>query len=559
METTDKQQVEILINTLTKYGVTDAVVSPGSRSTPIVIAISRQKSIKSHVVLDERTAAFLALGISQQSGQAVALICTSGTAPLNYAPAIAEAYYQHIPLLVITADRPTDAVNQGQSQTINQQGIYTNYIKYACQLPQDIATATDKRYTIRQVNQAIISAVTHPKAPVHINVPLAEPLANVIEVESCDVDTIEYIATNKYLPNYAVARVASNISNSQRVMVLISMSNPDAELSAELQILSQLPQVTILTESISNIDVPEAINTIDQTLSVLTPEEQVTLAPQTVITYGGDIISKNIRKYIKDSNPQTHIHIKDGNELQDTFGVLTTQIDITPSTLFSQILPHIKPSTSTYKANWQEAANRAKDIKAKYIATAPWSDLKAFANIIPAIPKGVNLQLSSGTTIRYAQLFDNRAVSKTNSNRGVNGIEGALSTAIGAAIATPKTETLLITGDMSFQYDSNALSLQNIPNNLKVIVIKNGGGGIFRYLEGTSKLPELEEYYETVQDVDIEQRSKLYGFTYIQATTETQLIAALKTLFASPQKTILEVVTPRTQNADILRTYFKQK
>ena len=183
--------------------------------------------------------------------------------------------------------------------------------------------------------------------------------------------------------------------------------------------------------------------------------------------------------------------------------------------------------------------------------------MKAFSIILPSIPRETYLQLSNGTPIRYAQLFDNYSCLKSTSNRGVSGIDGATSTAIGAACGTDKP-VLLITGDMGFQYDSNALSIADVPNNIKIIVMKNGGGGIFRFLPGTSALPELEKYFECVTDVKVKQLAEAYSFYFYSVTSEEELKSLLPQFFASPHKAIMEVVTPRTENDKILRNYFKE-
>lgn len=244
--------------------------------------------------------------------------------------------------------------------------------------------------------------------------------------------------------------------------------------------------------------------------------------------------------------------------LVDTFQTLTHQIDTTPACFFQQMARRtVAKIGAKYSAIWHELQEQAETEKRKYVETAPWSDLKAFSMLLPAIPEGTALQLSNGTPVRYAQLFDNHQYSTVNSNRGVSGIDGAVSTAAGASVANPGKTTLLITGDMGFMYDSNGLSISDIPSTLKIIVMKNGGGNIFRFLAGTSTLPELETYFETEQDVNVKGLAQINGFEYFEAYDEVSLEKTMTVFFNTRAKALLEIRTPRTENDKILRNYFK--
>lgn len=556
--TTDKKQVRILLEILSRKGIKDFVISPGSRNTPLIIGAARNENFRKHVVLDERCAAFTGLGIAQQSGKPVALICTSGTAVLNYAPAVAEACYQQQPLIILTADRPPEVIDQDDTQTLRQHDIYRNYIKYTVTLPVEINKPEDEYYVVREVNQAVNAAMRPPYGPVHINIPLREPLSGTAAAtESPRI--IESVQPQKTLAEKTLAELSRTISESPKIMLLASFGQYDKELSDALARLARYPQVVLMTESISNIHAAGAIKTIDKVLTAIPNGEEPTYAPDILITFGGSLVSKMIKRFIKTYPPREHWNINQSAALIDTFQALTRQIDTSSPYFFKQIAGRaVANSCSNYSALWHEMEEKAEKEKNTYVETVPWSDLKAFSILMPAIPAGTALQLSNGTPVRYAQLFRCDQYATVNSNRGVSGIDGAVSTAAGAAIATPGRTTLLITGDMGFLYDSNGLTIADIPPTLKIIVMKNGGGNIFRFLPGTSALPELEHYFETVQDVKVKELAQINGFEYFEADNEGSLQKAIPRFFESPTKALLEIRTPRVENDKILRNYFKQ-
>lgn len=555
--TTDKKQVRILLEILSRKGVDEFVVSPGSRNTPLIIGVARQSKFKKHVVLDERCAAFMALGIAQQTRKPAALICTSGTAVLNYAPAIAEAFYQQQPLIILTADRPPEAIDQDDSQTIRQHNIYGNYIKYSVTLPVEINTPEEEYYVVREVNQAVNAAMRPPFGPVHINIPLRDPLSGTSD-KSETPRIIDDVKPQKNFSGQTLDEFSRTLSEAPRIMLLASFGPYDAELSASLETLARLPQTVLLTETISNIHAKGAINTIDKLITTIPPGEEQKYAPDILITFGGSLVSKMIKRFIKKYPPGQHWNINQSGILVDTFQTLTRQIDTTPACFFQQMAKRtVAKNGAKYSAIWHELQEQAETEKRKYVETAPWSDLKAFSMLLPAIPEGTALQLSNGTPVRYAQLFDINRYSTVNSNRGVSGIDGAVSTAAGASVANPGKPTLLITGDMGFLYDSNGLSIADIPPTFKIVVMKNGGGNIFRFLAGTSTLPELETYFETAQDVNVKGLAQINGFEYFEADDEASLEKTMAAFFNAPAKALLEIRTPRTENDKILRNYFK--
>lgn len=555
----DKECCTILVDLLVAKGVKRVVLSPGSRNAPLIISFARRKELEKFVVLDERSAAFMAMGMAQQTGDPVAVICTSGTALLNYAPAVAEAYYQHIPLIVISADRPEEWIDQEDSQTIRQKNLFAPIVKASYSLPSDILCNDERWWVNRQINEAVNVAMQSKPGPVHINVPLREPLYRLRKIcTERSERIISSVSINTCLDKKNIEDLAGIISRSKKVMILASFGKPDSTLSSLLNQLSSFPQVIVLTETISNLHIDDSIPTIDRVLSVISDEEKSRFSPDLLITFGGSLVSRMIKQFLRKHTPLEHWSLDENIHIADTMQCITRHIRMNPVDFFSQIVNHIYPSESDYHRIWIDRKAEAEFRHEQYLSVSEWSDLKAFSLIFSTIPQGSVLQLSNSTPIRYAQLFEYNQVERSDCNRGVSGIDGATSTAVGAACVR-KELTVFITGDMGFLYDSNALWNRYIPPTLKIIVMKNGGGGIFRFIQGPSELPELEEYFETVQEVDVEGFARLHGFDCYTVVSESELKKILPVFFhISDKPAILSVETPRTVNDRILKGYFKR-
>lgn len=561
--TTDKINVQLITRICALKGIRHAVISPGSRNAPLMVAFNREPDIKCHVLVDERSAAFFGLGIAQQCGEPVVLVCTSGTALLNYAPAIAEAYYQRIPLLVISADRPTEWIDQDDSQTIRQQGVFASFVKASYQLPLESDREADRWFTTRMVNDAINVMVAGRRGPVHLNVPLAEPLFGEAGRLSEDPRIFDRIAGSQGISSPMAESLGREMSESPRVMIVASMQNASRELNDILCKLSARPNIIVLTETIANLKGERFIQSVDRTLSRIPSSRKADYMPDLLINFGGPVLSKFLKTRLKGNPPRKHWYIGEEPHAIDTFCALTTHIDESPLSALSALLPYVMSDfsetasgSSEYAANWHALDRLADAHHAEYVANAPWCDLKAFSLIIPAIPPHSRLQLSNGTVVRYHQLFKDCRAERVNCNRGTSGIDGSTSTAAGAAVVFDGITTL-ITGDLSFLYDSNGLWNRNLSPNLRIIVINNGGGGIFRFIKGPSELSELEAYFEVPHELDLEKVAALYGLTYICARNEIELQNAMSRLYEGDRPAMLEVRTPADINDQILRSYFK--
>lgn len=570
MSTTAKKSCNILAELLAEHNICDIVVSPGSRNAPLVIAVVRHEKLKPIVVVDERCAAFTALGMCGASfgENPIALICTSGSALLNYAPAIAEAYYRNLPLIIISADRPIEWIDQDDSQTIRQYEALSKYVKKSYDIPSTIESENMYWYTNRSINDAILTANEGKKGPVHINIQLDEPLnqlANVIPTKErlINLPTLKRSIDHSFFESHIKPSIAN-----KKVLIIAGFQNCDSNnwvtnrASAERNhfddFIANNKNIILLTETLSNITNSLAIGNIDRVISSMTNEIKEKLCPDIVITFGGALVSRFIKQYLRDIKPPEHWHIGITNTTIDCFKSLTMRIEMFPYEFFKQInelnINSIK--NINYRSEWNIIAQNAEIKHNNFVEKCDWSDMKAFSIVLPQL-KG-NLHLSNGTPIRYQQLFNiNKDIKSTHCNRGVSGIDGCTSSAIGHAMISSDTTTL-ITGDLSAQYDIGALSMKNIPPTFKMIVICNGGGGIFRFIKSTSNLPELDKYFAVNAQLPLKELASGYGFKFFHVSSENELHKILPHFINEKEMPcIMAIVTPEKESAEILKNYFK--
>lgn len=559
MENSAVTVARMAIDILHNHGVRQTVISPGSRNTPLIIAANRHPDMECINIIDERSAAFIALGIAEISGNPVALICTSGTALLNYAPAIAEAYYRHIPLIAISADRPMEWIDQDDSQTLRQFEALSNYVKGSYNIPTG-ESGNNLWYANRMLNDAMLTALNGFRSPVHINIQLSEPLGIIKSCKNDRFRTIEMVSPRPDLTVAQARKLGCELASPLKIMIIAGNHQPDKRLNSALGKLSRLPNFIIFTESIANLHNSDFIQRIDMTLSGMTETEKCDLAPDCVITLGGALVSRHIKQYLRDIAPKAHWHVGYTHTTVDCFKSLTKRINMDPGVFFQQLASAMQPHTqqSNYSHCWHTIYDRALSTHQAYLSHTPWSDLKAMDLITKLTPKGWNVQYSNGTSIRYGQLFATGRQHRYDCNRGVSGIDGCTSTAIGAALAYKAGTTLLITGDMSARYDVGILGCGIIPPRFKMIVLNNGGGGIFRFIQSTKELDEREDMMCMAQiSYSFEKISEAFGLNYFKAYSIEELEMKFKEFAAEKESPcILEIFTPPTESAKILTDYF---
>ena len=559
------------------------VISPGSRSAPLTIGFSNDPYFKCYSIVDERSAAFFGLGIAQQIQHPVALVCTSGSALLNYYPAIAEAFYSNIPLVVLSADRPKQFIGIGDGQTINQNAVYANHILASANLKLDLKddykqpddddlpifkNLEDKlerflglqkdiqSYNETEINAAIFKAI-HKSGPVHINVPFDEPLYELVDTLSVKLKPVNQEVKSNRPDDFELKQCLEAWNGAAKKMILVGVNPPNSVRPKWLDELANDDSVIVFTETTSNLHHHEFFPSIDKIIWPLDEEGFKKLQPDILITFGGLIVSKKVKAFLRKYQPKEHWHIGELNA-NDTFFCLQKHIKTTPNTFFHLFLPKI---THYVKSNYKSFWDVVKDYRLKkhqeYLKQIPFTDLKAFDSILKSIPDNTILQLSNSSTVRYAQLFDLNTTLEVYCNRGTSGIDGSISTAMGCAVVNEKPTTL-ISGDLSFFYDSNALWNQYIPNTMRIIVINNQGGGIFRILPGHKNTENFDTFFETKHDLTAKQLCKMYHFDYASASTEVQLKLKLKGFYLeSDRPKVLEIFTPRTLNDEVLLNYFE--
>jgi 2-succinyl-5-enolpyruvyl-6-hydroxy-3-cyclohexene-1-carboxylate synthase len=555
-------------------GINHVVISPGSRNAPLTLSFANHPQINAYSIVDERCAAFFALGMAQQLKKPVALVCTSGSALLNYYPAVAEAFYSDIPLVVISADRPVERIDIGDGQTIRQKNVFQNHILYSANLYSEVALdispedqkiqqkfSEAQKHNEREINLALNTAIEQ-NGPVHINVPFYEPLYGVVEKTSVNPLEIEPIKEPKTISAEALTKYASRWNKAKRKLVLVGVHEPNQIEQELLDELAKDPSVLIFTETTSNLHHKKFITRIDKLIAPLEvsedPESEFRqLQPEILLTFGGLVISKKIKAFLRTYSPQQHWHV-DTKKALNTYFCLNKHFDVSANEFLQHFLPQVNQPESYYRDFWLEVKERRDKHHLQYIERIPFCDLKAFSKIVTNLPKKQLIHFSNSSIIRYAQLFKFEKEQFIYCNRGTSGIDGSTSTSVGGAVGSTMPTTL-VTGDLSFLYDSNALWNNYIPKDFKIILINNQGGGIFKILPGAKETKNFTTFFETKHQLTAEHLCKMYGFEYQTASNEEELEGNLGLLYAEknnkPQ--LLEVFTPSDINDKYLKDYFK--
>lgn len=544
-----KRSIQILAHLLKEYGIFDIVISPGSRNAPLAIHFSETDDFNCYSIVDERSAAFVGMGMARSIKKPVALTCTSGSASANYYPAITEAFYQNTPLLILTADRPTDFVDIFDGQTIRQKDLYRQHSYGDFQLLEDsVENADDENFSI--IKKAI-EVCFEKQGPVHINIPLEEPLYNVVSELPNFAPIEKTIRKTTYdLPPNLVAEW----NTSKRIMILVGTRDYSEELEMQLTQLVKNHTVVVLKEANSNLRNHKFFGHIDRYIFNFNDADFKTYAPDLLITVGQNVVSKKVKNFLRKANAKSHWHI-DEVWHPDTFFSLTEKIKATPEKFFAKILKSISLEPSAYYNLWDVLRDK-RDLKHDaYCVEARFSDFKLFELLSNQLPENINLHISNSSAIRYAQLF-NFDKSKIYCNRGTSGIDGSTSTAMGFAIKS-KQQTVLVTGDVSFFYDINGLWNNYIPPYTRIIIFNNGGGDIFKIIRGPSTTNALDEFILTKHHKNAEYLAKHFGFAYTKVDDEVTLSRVLDNFFKHDEKPkILEVDTADVENAEVLKGYF---
>lgn len=535
-------------------GIQHAVLCPGSRCAPLTLAFTNHSSITSRTFSDERSAAFIGMGLAQQTKSATALVCTSGGAAYNFAPAIAEAYFQQIPLLVFTADRPAEWIEQWDGQTIRQENIFGAHVKRSYNLPVDYSHPDSVWHIQRIVNEAITLAQTFPSGPVHINVPLREPLypqagekikfsrnVKIVEQEPVQIDLTKESKTN----------LGSLLTGFTRILVIAGQQENQPTLITAVTRFCEAHQATLVGDVISNFHAASTtIRYADVFLAHAPDSIKTALQPDLVITFGKSVISKNLKQFLRKNAPAQHWHIQPAGIVPDPFQSLTRIINCEPKSFFSGLanVPAITKFELQKKTNytklWLAEEHRTQNNYQRYFNQTSFHELAAVKSIIEALPSRCNLHVANSMSVRYVNLVGLSEKQKgvyLFANRGTSGIDGCTSTTVGHALNSD-VPNILITGDLAFFYDRNAFWHNYKLPNLRVVVINNNGGVIFNLIDGPGQVAAKDEFFVTHQQLTAQHLANEFNHVYLSASTQKELTHALKEFYTFDGQTkILEI------------------
>ncbi|MEK5008580.1 2-succinyl-5-enolpyruvyl-6-hydroxy-3-cyclohexene-1-carboxylic-acid synthase [Bacillus sp. FSL K6-3312] len=547
-----------LMDEFVQGGVQEAVVCPGSRSTPLAMLALAHQDINVHVLVDERSASFYALGLAKASQTPVLLICTSGTAAANFYPAIVEAHYSRVPLIVLTADRPHELREVGAPQAIDQQFLFGKFVKWFTDLALPEENQTMLRYVQTAAARANHMSMQEPKGPVQINVPLREPLLPDLSIdpfEREETDRKKVLATGQAFPNDdAISEIVTVMSRSKKGLIVCGELHTEEEKEAVLR-LSKALNIPILADPLSHLrnGHEHADLIIDAYDSLLKDEAlQQHLLPDMVIRFGPMPVSKPLFKWLEKHAEVNQIVVDAAGGFRDPGLSASYVIESDVATFVDEVVNRADQREDTsFLKRWQDANSSFRTHASHYSDEDLSFEGNVYRQLQHLLPKESVLFIGNSMPIRDVDTFF-EAQSKPfrmMANRGANGIDGVVSTALGTYAALKQPVTLVI-GDLSFYHDMNGLlaaKLMDIP--LTVVLLNNDGGGIFSFLPQASEEPYYEKLFGTPTGLNFEYASKLYGGTYAKPSTKQELHDVYKAHIEEPGLHLIEIETDRHSRA----------
>lgn len=545
------RSVQILAHVCKEMGIFHFVISPGSRNAPLAIHFSETDEFNCYSIVDERSAAFVAMGMAKSLKKPVAVICTSGSAAANYYPAVTEAFYQNIPLLILSADRPIDFVDLFDGQTIRQNQLFQQHSYGDFQMLED--DEPDAELQNLEICKKAMQLCFEKSGPIHINIPLKEPLYNLVS----ELPTLPNIEKNIAKKAYTLdSQLVAEWHLAKRILILVGTQDPSEELQMQLSQLAKNHTAVILTEVTSNLNNEKFFEHIDRYVYNFSEEDMHLFAPDLLITVGQNVVSKKVKQFLRKAKPHNHWHV-DAFWQPNTYFSLTKKIETKAEVFFSKLLKGIQLEPKAYYNLWDNLRDK-KDVKHDdFIQNLNFCDFQFYKMLSDVLPEKYNVHFANSSPIRYAQLFKFNK-NKIYCNRGTSGIDGCTSTAMGFAMAD-KNPTLLVSGDLSFFYDINGLWNPYIPPYTRIIIVNNGGGDIFKIIPGPSKAQNaLDEFIATTHNKNVEHLASHFGFSYTKVEDEMTMGRVLENFFnTSPKAKILEIDTQEIENAKVLVDYFE--
>jgi 2-succinyl-5-enolpyruvyl-6-hydroxy-3-cyclohexene-1-carboxylate synthase len=521
------------------FGIRHVVLSPGSRNAPLILSFARNEALKQWVLPDERSAAFFALGICQQVNEPIAICCTSGTALLNYYPAVTEAYYRELPLIVFSADRPPHLIDQRDGQTIRQAGVLDHHSKFGFQLPI-IKSQTDADAYVHILIAGLESSMALPKGPVHFNIPFEEPFYPEKDQKlTFEKSTYSFQVIPPEQDHIPIIDL-----NNQKVLLLVGQQKPNPALDTLISSVSD--KVVVLKSPLNNLQ-SDGVSGHD-----LFIRDQTSLAPDVLITAGLSVLSKNLKQFLRKHIPAQHYHLDPSGVFLDTYQSRPKLIQNDLKSFLSQ--QPLDQADPNYVKSWKSIEVNCQAAVSDFVRSAPFSEVSSAYRVFKSIPSETVLHLANSMPVRFADMFGVQQGIEVFANRGTSGIDGCTSTAFGSAMIDDRMH-VLVSGDLAFQYDRNAFFHNYQAPNLRIIIFNNQGGGIFRLIQGPANQPELETYFETRHHRTAKYLCMENAFDYHPVSTFEELDHQLNSFFMeSSNAKVLEIFTePETNQKDFKR------
>ena len=558
----NKENVNILTSLLLEYGVSDAVVCPGSRNAPIVHNLSVCEAIRCRPITDERSAAFYALGLAIATKRPTVVCVTSGSALLNAMPAVAEAAYQHVPLIVISADRPQQWIDQLDGQTIPQPDALGHFVRKAVQLPEP--HNDEERWLCRRlVNEAMHLATCRLGAPVHINVPISEPLFEF------NIEQLPQLSRFNNIKRAVIKDASMDMPEAfheaKRPMIVIGQLAHSTVSHETIRSLSE--KYVVMSEPLSNpsymtIHFDEAIRYIVSDNSSINDDEDDKTAyyPDYVVYVGDTLVSKPARRFLRNAKAPSCLITPDAADIHDPLMTLTDIVECDTDSI-NELLASLCETADTdercrFHDRWQSFLDAYAAHADAYVPEySQMATVKYFEEQLADLDIDIRVHYANSTAIRLACIYAQHYVW---CNRGVNGIEGSLSTAAGFSLATHDM-TVCVIGDLSFFYDQNALWNSNLRGNLRIILLNNRGGGIFRQLPGLSDSPAADDLVMASHENTAQGICTQNDIGYLSAKNMDEMQIGVVTLLTreSERPMLLEVFTDSNDDVKALEKYFK--
>ncbi|MCK5066167.1 MAG: 2-succinyl-5-enolpyruvyl-6-hydroxy-3-cyclohexene-1-carboxylic-acid synthase [Bacteroidales bacterium] len=534
------QHITELAPAMERMGVRHVIIAPGSRNAPITQLFTSNERFTCHSIVDERSAGYVALGMVRQTGKPVVVVTTSGTAVLNLSPAVAEAFHQQLPLVVLTADRPREILPQFNNQVTDQRAPYFNHSKGFFEFPAEVRTEDDLQRGLHAVEELLKEAVRRPGGPVHVNLPLTQPLYEPLPGLLLTGKSNNG-RSSEIMPGREASLPETDLSN-KKVLILAGMGAGSKEIRMSLEQIMDHGQVAVVAENISNLVSEQFISVPELVLAGADQDELKELVPDVVIAFGQQVVSRRMKLFVNSLEKAEIVVIPDEALVQEWLVAIGRKVG--------------KEVENLYQRSWLTVEEREVVRSSAYLDAASYCNLVAVRNILDKVPEGTVVHLGNSATIRNSQLIRARSGLKYYSNRGTSGIDGSVSTAVGAAMVSDARHLLLV-GDLSFVYDSNALWNKDFPDKLKIVILNDGGGGIFRLLDGPGRMEFFEEFSVTHHPVSLEMLSHSFGRSFQRVEGLDGLDEQMEALFSEGTRlSVLEVDTSSGENSRIFKELF---